>query len=204
MAILSKALSAYKEFIPSVKLRLGTDVENIEIVDYLRILQVNGIKKVYVHARPLRYNYTRPSLSFNFHDLEKKFSDLTLIYNGDIDSPNLARNYDNVMIGRAALINPFIFQDIKSNKLYREGEYNPSLKDPHLVRNTLVSLSEEKIAIICEFLDLAIKYNLRPILAKNNLSYLLKGVSRADSLVKLIRQSESIEAMLLAFNDWVN
>lgn len=199
MSELAKTLSNYKEFTPSVKLRLGTSEDDIQIKNYLKILQEAGIIKVYIHTRPLRYNYSRPTLPNHFQDLEKKFPNMQLIYNGDIDSPNSAKNYKDVLIGRAALINPFIFQDIKNNITYRDGSYDPSLKDPHLIRNEFVSLSKEKLNIINEFLDLAIKHNLRPVLTKNNICYLLKGVSNTDKLIKEINQADSVLSIKNAF-----
>ena len=44
--------------VPSVKLRLGTSQEKIIIKAYLSLLERAGINKVYIHARPLKYNYT--------------------------------------------------------------------------------------------------------------------------------------------------
>ena len=50
MGELAAALSLYKGFIPSAKIRLGTKPSEVLIKDYLSVLRDNGVKKVYIHA----------------------------------------------------------------------------------------------------------------------------------------------------------
>ncbi len=203
MGQLAHALSKYN-IIPSAKIRLGVNRNDIRVHEYLNELQKNGIKKVYIHARTLRYGYTKPALKEEFNGLQEKFPKLTLIYNGDIDSPDSSKISNHVMIGRAALSNPFIFRDIKENKMYSPGEYSPILKDPYLEGVMEKSLKNEKIKIINEYLDLAIKHSLRSNLVESNLDYLLKGVSKSKEIIRKIREQKEIKQIKDEFNQWAN
>lgn len=169
-------LSSYKTFIPSVKLRLGLNEDDIAIENYLRICAKTGIKKVYIHFRPLRYNYSRPVLKVP--NLKEKFPELEIIYNGDIDCYDKCIGYDGYMIGRAALSNPLIFSQIKNKVKCKVSHYDFSLNDSSLITEKgRCVLSEEKKKVILEFVDLAINENLSKDLIEKNLSYMFKGVS---------------------------
>lgn len=208
MGRLAKALSiAVKNTltIPSIKLRLGTDPETVLIEDYLKIIQLNGIKKVYIHARTLRYGYSKPSRYEFLKDLRDKFSEMELIFNGDVDgleSYHLIGGGD-VLIARAALSNPFVFKDIKNKKKYISGPYDPLLKDPRLIRKEKVILSREKISLILDYLDSAIKYNLRKRLYCANMLWLTKGVSKIAILNKQLNESLDALAAKKLFETWI-
>jgi len=176
------------DILPSVKLRLGTSPEKIIIEDYLSLLQRSGIKKVYIHARPLQYNYSRPALWSEFSSLVDSFPDLDLILNGDVDSYGSYLQLEKfspsgVMVGRAALGNPLIFQQIKNedNSVSgKVGRFDPELKDNELVQdeNGLVRMSEKKRCLIEEFVSFAKKENLREEILATHIAYLNKGVSK--------------------------
>lgn len=181
-------------FIPSVKLRIGLDKDTIQIKDYLKIIESSGIKKVYVHARPLRYSYQKPAMIDEVIDLPKLFPNLNIIFNGDIDSYITAKNYPgDIMIGCAALHNPFVFQDI-DYKLKTKKDHFDFCNDPHLIhKNGNTYFSEEKLIFIKELLDLAELHNLDFHLLKNNLVYLSKGVT--GDLIKKLHQVNSIKEL---------
>lgn len=115
----------------TVKTRLGWDNEHRVIVELAERLQDCGIKALTIHGRTRSQMYTgvadwemiarvkaNPRLS------------IPVIGNGDIDSPvklmDAFNRYgvDGVMIGRAAIGNPWIFHDMKQVMLYGE------MKDP--------------------------------------------------------------------------
>lgn len=203
--LLSKKLSSYGAFVPSIKIRLGTSLDNIAVTKYLDAAYDGGVRKVYVHARPLGYNYNKPALHEYVCDLRPRYSDMDIVLNGDIDSPQVAtRLGGDVMIGRGALTNPFIFEDIKNSTLYRAGPYNPLVKDPYVVRKDSIFLSAKKVDIIRKFLILCEKYSLRPNLVKANLFQLIKGVTASNTLVKQINQATTSKDMLSLFDIWVS
>lgn len=195
MGELANALSKHKEVIGSIKLRLGTSENTILIKEYLQIISNNGIKKVYIHARPLRYGYDKPCMFMYLDDLKDTFPDMNLIFNGDVDSFQsfeLLHNAD-VLIGRAALSNPFIFSDIKNKKRYKEGAFNPLEKDPYIIPFAgALHLSKEKYVVILSYINLAIDYNLRPALAVNNLKYLLKGITNHAAFISEIHDCTNL------------
>lgn len=164
--------------IPSVKIRLGPSPSNIRITQYLDIFEKNKIKKVYIHARTLRYPYVNPAIHEPLFSL-KEYK-LKIIVNGDIDNYLSYKKFSDhlpydIMIGRAALINPFIFQQIKNKENPAPGPFNPILKDPGIIRkDRKATLSKEKKEFIDEYKKLADSEGISPA----NLKYLTKGVSK--------------------------
>ncbi len=197
--------------IPSVKLRLGTDINNIKINTYLNILQNSKIDKVYIHARPNKYSYQKPAVYKSLINIKKDFPEMKIILNGDIDSYDQYKkiiseiNCDGVMIGRAALSNPLIFQQIKNKLIINSKGFNPILNDPNikLVNNKYV-LSKEKQLVIKDFIVLAIEEDLKYILLKNNLVYLMKGLTNNSIFLKKINQTTNIKDIEKYYSDYFN
>lgn len=185
---------------PSIKLRLGTSIENIEIKDYLKRISDSGVKKVYIHARPLSYSYHRVAIPELTFDLKKDFPDMELIYNGDVDSYNIVtdildnNSFDGVMIGRAALSNPLIFRDIKSKTEYFDCEFYPIKKDPNICeRGGSHFLGKDKYEAMIDLINIAIEHKIPASRIKHNLPHLLKGISESSRLNKEIFLAESNE-----------
>lgn len=104
----------------TVKTRLGWDNGSLIIDQLAEKLQDTGIKALTIHGR------TRSQLYKGVADwsLIRKVKqnpniEIPIIGNGDIDSPEKAKEYtekfhpDALMIGRAAMGNPWIFREIK-------------------------------------------------------------------------------------------
>ncbi len=104
----------------TVKTRLGWDEATIKIDEVALMLQSVGIKALTVHARTRAQGY-QGSARWEYFKLLKNTKGLhiPIIANGDITTPehvkDLFDNYgvDGVMIGRAAIGNPWIFREIK-------------------------------------------------------------------------------------------
>lgn len=117
-ALLSKIIQrgalAAGEIPLSVKLRLGKDKRNINIIENAKIAQDNGASLITIHCRTTVDSYeTEPDLSWL-----KKVKDsinIGVIGNGSVFTPRDAMDMieqtgcDSVMIGRGAIGNPFIF-----------------------------------------------------------------------------------------------
>ncbi len=192
--------------LPSVKLRLGTSEEEIQIHAYLNLLSLVGIKKIYVHLRPLRYNYTKPALYTVATKLKAQHPELQLILNGDIDSYEAyeqlmtTTHADGIMIGRAALSNPLIFKQIKNKRKTRKGPYNPLLKDPELlISQQGVVMSKEKQEAILKFLRNAKELSLSVL--KANLSWLTKGVSARGAFIDAIVKEQNLSKIIETFKE---
>ena len=201
--ICAKLIEVCGEIIPSVKIRLGTSVDDIRIKEYLQIFVEIGIKKAYIHARPLRYSYEKPALYSELRDLRTEFKSLDLIFSGDVDSYNtFLKLKGDVMIGRAGLINPLIFEQIKNKVKVISGEFNPVKKDINIVKEKDHDIMlDKKKKIILEFLQLCKQENLRMQLVKNNLNYLLKGVSSGSLFLKRCNDCSSVDEVISLFSE---
>ena len=114
----------------TVKTRLGWDESTIKIVEVAKRLQDAGIKALTIHGRTRAQMY-RGEANWNYIAEVKNHPDIhiPIFGNGDINSPQKALAYkekygvDGIMIGRAAIGNPWIFKEIKH--YYATGELLP-------------------------------------------------------------------------------
>lgn len=184
---LVKICKKYK-IVPSVKIRLGTSISDIRISKYLKIFEKNNIKKVYIHARPLRYSYNKPAIYKPLFTLPKY--KLKLIINGDIDNYNKCKFITDkivcdIMIGRAAFSNPFIFNQIKNKFQTINNTYNPIKKDPEIIKKgSQFYFSDKKKEFIEKYIKLAKEERLRKEIVEYNLRALLKGITHSKIIVK--------------------
>ncbi len=114
----------------TVKTRLGWDDSTIRIVEVAKRLQDVGIKALTIHGRTRQQMYkgvadwTKIAEVKNHPDIH-----IPIFGNGDIDSPEKAKEYkekygvDGIMIGRAAIGYPWIFNEIKH--FLETGEHLP-------------------------------------------------------------------------------
>ncbi len=104
----------------TVKTRLGWDHKTIKIVEVAQRLQDVGIKALSIHGRTRQQMYKGEADWTHIGEV-KNHPDIhiPIFGNGDIDSPEKAIEYrnrygvDGIMIGRAAIGYPWIFNEIK-------------------------------------------------------------------------------------------
>ena len=120
MIRLTKAVVNSTHLPVTVKTRLGWDDDHINILEVALKLQDAGIKALTIHGRTRMQMYKgearwEPIAAVKSHpDME-----IPVFGNGDIDSPEKALAYktrykvDGLMIGRAAIGYPWIFNEIK-------------------------------------------------------------------------------------------
>jgi tRNA-dihydrouridine synthase B len=116
----------------TVKTRLGWDDNNIVIFNLAEQLQDAGISMLTIHGRTKSQMYKGIANWIPIGDVKNNPRiHIPIIGNGDIDSCEMAMEVKNkygingIMIGRAAIGNPWIFRDIK--------EYLNSGKSPQSV-----------------------------------------------------------------------
>jgi nifR3 family TIM-barrel protein len=130
MISMTKAVVRSTHLPVTVKTRLGWDEKQKNIVEIAERLQDVGIKAITIHGR------TRAQMYSGFADWtligEVKNNPrmhIPVIGNGDIDSPEKAVKMfdlfgvDALMIGRAAIGNPWIFKSIRT--YYETGQILP-------------------------------------------------------------------------------
>lgn len=104
----------------TVKTRLGWDENSIRIIEVALRLQDAGIKALTIHART-RVQMYKGEANWEWIQKVKEHPDIEIpiFGNGDVDSPekahhnHLTYNPDGLMIGRAAIGNPWVFREIK-------------------------------------------------------------------------------------------
>ena len=120
MIALTKAVIESTSLPVTVKTRLGWDVETINIEEVAERLQDIGIQALSIHARTRVQMYKGHSdWSWIAKVKNNPRIKIPIFGNGDIDNPEKAYEYknkfgvDGIMIGRAAIGNPWIFREIK-------------------------------------------------------------------------------------------
>ncbi|WMJ72485.1 tRNA dihydrouridine synthase DusB [Cytophagaceae bacterium ABcell3] len=104
----------------TVKTRLGWDHSTIKILEVAKRLQDVGIQALTIHGRTRQQMY-KGVADWSYIAEVKNCQDIKIpiFGNGDIDSPEKALEYknrygvDGIMIGRAAIGYPWIFNEIK-------------------------------------------------------------------------------------------
>lgn len=117
----------------TVKMRLGWDSENINVLEMAKIAEENGAAAVCIHARTREQFYT-PGVDISHIKTVKDALSIPVIGNGDIFSADDAIDMfnktgcDAVAIARGALGNPYIFSEIKA-KLEGKSYTPPSPRE---------------------------------------------------------------------------
>jgi len=202
---LPKMRSIAEDIIRSVKLpvtlktRLGWDEKSIVIVEVAKMMEDIGIQALTVHCR-LRNQGNKGDADWSW---VKRIKDagvkIPIILNGNIKTPEDVKfafdNYtpDTVMIGQAAIQNPWIFRQAKHYLLHGKHEEEPSLN--------------ERIDICVEHLRLAVetkgeKYGVLEF-RKHYSGYLkgLKDVSKFRLELMQFHEFEPIKEKLLHFKE---
>lgn len=130
MVKLTKSVVESTHLPVTVKTRLGWDHDSINIDEVAQRLQDTGIKALAIHGRTRAQMYKGHSDWSHIARVKANPNiEIPIFGNGDIDSPQKAIEYkekygvDGIMIGRAAIGYPWIFNQIKH---YREtGEILP-------------------------------------------------------------------------------
>lgn len=131
MVRLTKAVVNSTTLPVTVKTRLGWDEQSINIEEVAERLQDVGISALTIHARTRSKMYKGHSdWSYIAKVKNNPRMHIPIFGNGDIDSPEKALEYrnkygiDGIMIGRAAIGYPWIFNEIKH--YFTTGELLPS------------------------------------------------------------------------------
>lgn len=135
----------------TVKTRLGWDDTTIKIVEVAKRLQDAGIKALTIHGRTRKQMY-KGEADWSFIAEVKNNPDIhiPIFGNGDIDSPRKALEYknkygiDGIMVGRASIGYPWIFNEIKH--YFKTGQ---NLHPPSLA---------ERVAVAKKHLDFSVKW----------------------------------------------
>lgn len=132
----------------TVKTRLGWDRSSIVIGEVAQMLEDVGVKALAIHCRTRDQGHDGVA-SWEYIEQVKKLVSIPVILNGDVRTHHDVKRAfetgaDAVMIGRAAIANPWIFRDARS--------FLSTGQEP--VPTTL----DERIEVALEHLRLSIEY----------------------------------------------
>jgi len=139
--ILDAVVAAVPDTPVTLKFRTGWNLANRNAPNIARIAESAGIRAVAIHGRTRCQQYTGEA-EYDTISMVKTLIKIPVIANGDIDSPEKARQVleatgcDAVMIGRAAQGRPWIFGQVAHYLATGERLPDPSL---HEVRDILLA-----------------------------------------------------------------
>ncbi|CAM3691759.1 tRNA dihydrouridine synthase DusB [Marinicrinis lubricantis] len=182
----------------TVKMRMGWDEHHIYAIENARAVERAGGSGVAVHGRTREQMYTGKA---NWEILKevKEAVSIPVIGNGDVASPEDAKrmleetSVDGVMIGRAALGNPWM--------LYRTVEYLTSgelLPDPD---------AREKIRIAILHMDRLIALRNEEVAVREmrkHMAWYLKGLPGASKIKDQIMGAVAREEMVSTLEKFVD
>lgn len=139
----------------TIKIRAGWDENSKNAVELARILEANGASLICVHARTKEDLY-KPGIDIDIISQVKKAVSIPVIGNGDIYSAKDALNMlritecDGVMIGRGAMGNPWLFDEIicaLENREYIAPTVNKKIDCALAQLKTMIADKGERIGI---------------------------------------------------------
>ena len=180
----------------TVKTRLGWDENSIKIVEVAKRLQDVGIKALTIHGRTRKQMYKGEA---NWEYIAEVKNDpqiqIPIFGNGDINSPEKALEYknrynvDGIMIGRASIGYPWIFNEIKN--FINE---NKKIKKPSL---------EERINTVKRHLDFSIEWKgetLGLLEMRRHYTNYFRGIENFKKFRMQLIESASYEESLETLN----
>ena len=171
----------------TVKIRTGWDSNTVNAAEVARRVEAAGAAAVTVHGRTRQQMYAA-GIDYATIAAVKKAVKIPVIANGDIcDGPSAKYMYDAtgadfVMVGRAAMGNPFVFEQI--NAYMRDG----TLLEPPSI--------EQKLSVMLQQIELMLQYKDEHnalMESRKHTAWYLKGMRGAASLRRLCGEIESLD-----------
>lgn len=179
----------------TLKIRSGvTDASKFLFREIAEIAEDEGIKMITFHPRTVSQGYSGTA-DWNMIKELKEISSIPIVGNGDITTPEDAKNMidstncDYVMIGRGAMGNPFLFEQI--NDYLKTGSYKEySFQD--------------RLDSFFDYLHLTNQYKIKFANIKGQAMRFTKGMRGGSKLRSKITFSKNIEELEKIMTDAYN
>ncbi|AFS81519.1 nifR3 family TIM-barrel protein [Candidatus Nitrosopumilus koreensis AR1] len=189
--IFQTLVSAVKKPV-TLKIRSGvTDASKFLFREIAGIAEDEGIKMITLHPRTVSQGYSGNADWQLIKEL-KEISGIPIVGNGDISTPEDAKtmldetNCDYVMIGRGAMGNPFLFEQI--NDYLKTNSYKEySFKD--------------RLDSFFDYLHLTIQYKIKFSNIKSQAMRFTKGMRGGSKLRSKITFSKNLEELEKIMNE---
>jgi nifR3 family TIM-barrel protein len=189
--IFSTLVNAVKKPV-TLKIRSGvTDASKFLFREIAEIAEDEGIEMITLHPRTVSQGYSGTA-DWNLIKELKEISSIPIVGNGDITTPEDAKNMidntncDYVMIGRGAMGNPFLFEQI-----------NDYLKSNSYEEYTF----KDRLDSFFDYLHLTSQYQIKFANIKGQAMRFTKGIKGGSKLRSKITLSKNIEELEKIMND---
>ena len=182
----------------TIKIRSGWSKDSEVYLELGKMAERIGIAAVTLHPRFRTDGFSGHS-DWNKIALLKKEISIPVIGNGDIITPQDARDMleqtgcDGIMIGRAAMRNPYVFRRIE--RFLEDGTIIPDL-DP---RDKTDLALEHARGMIAQYGDRGGSFMMR-----KHLAWYTRGFTGGGELRRLLMTVESYDDIVMYLNDYLN
>ena len=180
----------------SLKMRIGVTEENNSLfLDIAKIAEQEGIGMMTLHPRTVSQGYSGHA-DWDMIKKLKQNASVPVVGNGDITSPEIAKKVldytgcDYLMIGRGAMGNPFIFEQI--NDYLESGVYKKyTLTDRLEAFVTYLELTEKYHIRFANIKQQAIRFT-KGTVGGGQLRNRLSAATNTDDLKELLLQKVTV------------
>ena len=178
----------------TVKIRSGWDNNSINAVEVAKVIESAGASAITIHGRTRSQGYSG-NVDLDIIKKVKESVKIPVIGNGDIVDAKSAKKMleytgvDAIMIGRAALGNPWIFKEI-----------NEYLEKGLIISKPSIS---EKIDMIYKHITYLREIKPEKLVClemRNHIGWYLKGMKNSSEIKNKIYQTSSINDIILILN----